>query len=407
MLLSSPAMIRSQKLLRLGAVVVTLLTCTACLEHFEALWTRVVYDPFEQSFRVERRLIGVEARFLGCSEVLDCMASVERALEVAPDPGYSMALSDRLLQRLIESGATDVEVTLEREGDRLDVRVAYSARVGTPAADDTFVRAEWNGRGTRGEYSLVVSPQASMEPPERYDLRKVARGGAGEVDWVEEWVLPRDQREVRTEIAIEETNALFAEVPGLAEALEARGWLHEPSVLPPMPTSGSKIGSFFSKLADRILPGHAADRIASEPSEPSEPPPEAVLSPRGRSEEPVEGYDPSSPARTWVYEPRVSGGGVTPAEASVALEPLVPAISRCYQLRQQEVPELAGNVFLSALVRADGNVMATSVNGSLADAVLLRCIDRVLSDWRFEPWGTGSELSDVAVPVVFRVEDDR
>ena len=86
-------------------------------------------------------------------------------------------------------------------------------------------------------------------------------------------------------------------------------------------------------------------------------------------------------------------------------EPLVPAISRCYQTRQREVPALAGNVFLSALVRADGAVLATSVNGSLGDPVLLRCIDRILADWKFQAWGTGSEVSDVAVPVVFRVEN--
>lgn len=410
MLLSSPVMLQLPKVLRLGVVAATLLTCTACLEHFEALWTRVVYDPFDQSFQVERRLIGVEPRFLGCSDLDECVEAIGRSVTVAPDPGYSMALSDRLLQRLVESGATEVEVALERDGDRLDVVLDYRARVGSAAADDTFVRAEWNGKGTRGAYSLVVSAQDSMDPPEHYRTRKVARTGNGEVDWIEEWVLPQNQREVRTEIAVGEAKEMFAEIPGLAEALEARGWLREATPLPP-----EDKGSMLARLSDKFvhptpsvrefLPDRRAE--TDEAEEDRDAPPPAVVLTRGSSADGsaiVGAPDPTSPAKTWVYEARVSGGAVTPAAAAVSLEPLVPAISRCYQQRQREVPDLAGNVFLSALVRADGNVLATSVNGTLGDAVLLRCIDRALASWKFAPWGTGSEVSDVAVPVVFRVE---
>ncbi|MEQ1507107.1 MAG: hypothetical protein ABMB14_33070, partial [Myxococcota bacterium] len=66
---------------------------------------------------------------------------------------------------------------------------------------------------------------------------------------------------------------------------------------------------------------------------------------------------------------------------------------------------LEGSVFLSALVRADGTVVGTSVSGSISDAPFLACLDRATSGWRFAAWGSGDEVSDVAIPVVFRVEE--
>lgn len=373
--------------LRLSLVAAILLGCTACLEHLEAVRTVVRYDPYTQIFDVERRLIGVEARFFGCRDAEECVAAVERVLSATPSATLSMSLADRLLQRLRESGATDVEVALERDDERLDAVVRYKAPVGTPAADDTLVRAEWSSNGWPfGHYYLVIAAQESMAPPKRHKTRKVPRSGPAGTDWVEEWVLPRWRRSVDTELVVsdpDDVEPLFAVIPELAGALEARGWLDAPVPI-------------VDAADEEVLPLGWAD----EPDEP-----DAAAAAPEAPKGPVEaGSDPESPARTWVYEARVSGGGVTPALAAAAIEPLIPSVSRCYQRRQAELPALEGSVFLSALVKGDGSVLATSISGGVSDSGLLGCLDAVLARWEFGPWGSADEVSDVAIPVVFRVE---
>jgi hypothetical protein len=373
---------RPLRWLRLSLVAAILLGCTACLEHLEALRTRVRYDPFAQAFEVERRLVGIEPRFLGCRSADGCVAAIGRVLSDDPS-SMSMSPSDRLLQRLRDGGATDIVVTLEREDERLDAVVEYRARVGTPAADDTLIRAEWSSNGWPfGHYYLVVSAQESMEPPGRHRTRKVPRAGPVGIDWVEEWVLPRGRRSVETTLVVsdpEQSTELFAAMPELVEALEARGWLGLPI-------------SVADGDLDALPLGWTDDGIAAERDPADGGPMEG-------------GSDPASPAKTWIYEARVSGGGITPAAAAVAIEPLIPALSRCYQRRQREVPTLEGSVHLSALVKGDGSVVATSVSGAMTDNDLIGCLEAVLARWEFSSWGAPEAVSDVAVPVVFQLDD--
>jgi hypothetical protein len=401
-------------------VAFVLATSTACLEHIEALTTQVRYDPYRQVFEVEQRLVGVEKRFLGCEALEDCLAAIERAMSLQPNSSVSLALGDRLLQRLLESGAAEVQLGLERHDDSLDAIVRYEAPVGSAAADNTLVRAEWKGGRKRGHYYLVVLAQASMEPPRWYRTRKIARSGPAGVDWVEEWLLPRWVREITTTMTVGEANPLLAEVPGLGEALESHGWLgplperQERDNDEPEPDEDEPEPDVASAEDTGIVPGYEEVEDPDGDGQVSlgdaeEPPVEAPARPNRKSqsqsgEVTSVALDPTSPAKTWLYPARISGGSLTPAAAAVALEPLVPAISRCYQSRQREVSNLEGSVFLSALVRADGAVLATSVNGALGDPVLLNCLDRVIDSWTFASWGAGEEVSDVAVPVVFRLE---
>ena len=72
----------------LCAVVLLL---TGCLEGFEQLVTSVRYDPFEQAFHVERRLVNIGERFLIVGKVwtalLACAASCRaRLAEKWPTP---------------------------------------------------------------------------------------------------------------------------------------------------------------------------------------------------------------------------------------------------------------------------------------------------------------------------------
>jgi hypothetical protein len=396
------------RILHLVGVAFVLASSTACLEHIEALTTQVRYDPYRQVFEVEQRLVGVEKRFLGCETLDDCLAAIERAMTMQPNSSVSLALGDRLLQRLLESGATEVQVGLERQGDNLDAIIRYEAPVGSAAADNTLVRAEWKGKRKRGHYYLVVLAQASMEPPRWYRTRKIARSGPAGVDWVEEWLLPRWVRKVSTTLTVGEAEPLLAEVPGLGDALEAHGWLGPlPDREEPEPDEDPVVTSIEDT---GIAPEDDGQVSLEEPAEEATEEPAVEPTRTSRKVQTQSGeitsvsLDPTSPAKTWLYPARISGGALTPAAAAVALEPLVPAISRCYQSRQREVSNLEGSVFLSALVRADGEVLATSVNGALGDSVLLSCLDRVIDSWTFASWGAGEGVSDVAVPVVFRLE---
>jgi hypothetical protein len=375
-----PAVIARWPFARLLLVVLVLLANTACLEHVEALKTRVVYDPFTQTFAVRRTLIGVEAQFLACGDVAECVEAIERALSVDPASTLSsFALSDRLLQRLVDSGAQDLKLTLHRERDRLDVLVDYVAPVGSPAADDTMVRAEWKGGRRlfkRGHYYLVVDAQDRIAPPGRYRSRKVARSSSEGIDWVEEWVLPRWKRSVETLLPVGEAEPLFERFPDLAAELESRGWLDQPAEL--------KGGD--EPEAPRLAQVSKASRT------------DAALPAEATSE---------SGARAWFYEARITGGGVTPASAAVAIEPLQDDLGRCYHDRQRAVPDLAGSVFLSALVRPDGTVIGTAVNSNVADPELVSCMEQALVGLQFAAWGEqGDGVSDVVIPMVLRVEGE-
>jgi hypothetical protein len=115
--------------------------------------------------------------------------------------------------------------------------------------------------------------------------------------------------------------------------------------------------------------------------------------------------DPNHPARTYTYDARVTGGTLSIGLANVSAEPVLPRVRVCYQERQSQVPELAGSAFLGALVRPDGTILSTSVYGSVSDRPFLDCLEQAIEGWTFPPWGQGTEPSDVALPLVFRVEE--
>jgi len=403
---------------------------TGCLEHFERLVTTVTYDPFEQSFRVVRRLENVEPAFFGCVDLGDCADAIHRATSLTP-AAFPSALSDRLVQRLTESGATDIEVQLLQRGEQLDARIAYTAVVGSAAAEDTMVHAEWDGG--KGRYYLVVDADGSIEPLDvKAKVRKQAVSGPGGIDWRESWVLKPKHREVTTRMAVDnEVRPLFTAVPGLDQALSSRGLLDAvispvavaaaqpapepaPSPLPapapapaPAPTAQAPSPAVPAPAPTAALtptpqPAPAAVVVPAPAPAPAPAPVPAAAAPASRS---WPAPDLNSPARTYSYDARVTGGTLTAGAANLSVEPLLPKVRVCYQERQAQVPDLAGSAFLGALVRPDGTILSTSVYGSINDRPFLDCLELAIEGWRFQPWGVGEEPSDVALPLVFRVEE--
>lgn len=204
-----------------------------CFEHFERLETHVTYDPGSQRFTIERRVVDVGAALLGCDSPDTCAKAIDRVLDPTDTLSPSrMALSDKMIRRLRDSGAEGVEVTFEPHGSSLDVVLRYEAPAGSPAADDTQVRAEWHGRRGRGRYRLVVEADDATAPPERFHTRRRARYTSEGLTWVEQWELPFKQLDVVLSTEVGEGGAIFDEVPGLRAAMVERGWL-EPEVSQP------------------------------------------------------------------------------------------------------------------------------------------------------------------------------
>ena len=241
----------------------------------------------------------------------------------------------------------------------------------------------------------MLEAQDTIAPPSRYTSRKRARSGPMGLEWVEDWILPRKVRTVQTEMAVGTGGELFRQVPGLKEALEARGLL----VGLPIPAPVPEAADTGSARTDTGLGSSVSMADTGQPPDPGPGAPQRVA-----AEAPPTSLDSGSAAKTYVYEAQVTGS-LSPAAVDLATEPLVPRIAGCYRTRQAEIPTLGGNAFLSALVGGDGQLVSTSVYGSVSDPDLMRCLEGVVEAWRFEAWGPSEAVSDVAVPIVFRVED--
>jgi hypothetical protein len=436
---------------------------TACLEGFERLVTTLRYDPYTHQLQVERTLENIDPLFFGCADAVECVEAMEHALAGQSDPLAMPSLGDRLVQRLLETGALDVALTLERDGDALDIAATYTASLGTRAAEDTLVHVEFEGPSPeRGSYRLVVAAQEGMEIPDvRYSVRKQSTSGVSGVDWRESWLLPPRKFELTTYLPVDEVKTpLFKAVPGLGDALAAAGWFGSPlpigevvdapavAVLtPPEPapavvepgpedTAAAEPASLepavvSSVAADPdtaepvISESVAPDPVALEPiasvivadvpspestsleSPPPEPPPPAAPPP-ARSAAPTALWpdpDPESPAKVYRHEPRITGP-IPLSAVDASAKSLLPLVEVCYQRRFAERPELAGYAFLNAAVRGDGFIVSTSVYGEVEDPPLLRCLEKVVEAWR-PPAPTGAEsIGDISLPFTFRVEAD-
>lgn len=199
-----------------------------CFEHFERLETSVTYDPETQRFAIERRFVDIGPDFLGCDSVDSCARALARGLDPSETlPPDRMALSDKMMRRLRDSGANDVRLAFEARGASLDATVRYTAPIGSEAADDTQVHVEWWGRKGRGRYRLVVTAEDATEEPRRYRTHRRARHTDQGLTWVEEWVLPARQRAVTLRTLVGEGGRIFEAIPGLRSAMVERGFLVE------------------------------------------------------------------------------------------------------------------------------------------------------------------------------------
>jgi len=326
---------------------------------------------------VERRLQGVSAVFLGCSEAEDCVRAIDRAVKLE-STAADRALSDRLAQRLVDSGAVDVRMSLERIGDSLDVVVEYSAPVGSKAAIDTFIRPEWVGVGDKGSYRLVVDAQDSMgEVPAGVEIRRTPVDSNG--TWKTAWVYGKRVRDVAYRMGVDEqVEPIFSRVPKLARQLERAGLLDTPE--------GSEVRIATSKSTKPTKPAkRPKEPVAAVPDQPEQAPPQTV-------------------GQMFIYAPRIQGA-LSEAIATTASRALEPGVRRCHQARLDAGVVPQGYAFADATVRADGWLLSYSVYGEVDDPVLISCMTSLMDDWSFPGWdGPDGSVAEVSVPFQFRGE---
>ncbi len=486
------ARLQIDQLLQLVVFALLMLVQTACLEGFERLVTSVEYDPYTHVFEVKRLLVNIEPSFFQCDDAETCGAAIERAMNLNPT---SSSLADRLVSRLLDSGAEDLKIELIVRGDKLDVEVTYRAAVGTQAAQETMISAEYSGKNGRGKYYLVVEAQSSLEPLSGpHDVRKVPISGPGGVDWREFWILPPRTLRVTTRMRVDDRPApLFASIDGLTQRLSDAGLLDAVAILEPDPEPAPEVETELAMVAPDPEPVPAPESApAAEPAPDPEPAPEPVWSrepppapapestpapapapapepepapvpdpepvrepapepepapmvepapapvpepapepdptpePEPQPTEPPPpppdhmdvataapapkpfqiwpDPDPESPAKVYVFEPRVTGG-LPVAAAAASSNKFIPRAEVCYQRRVAEDPTIAGTLFLNAIVREDGWIVSLSVYGEVKDIPLKRCLETAIKDWEFAAYGSGDAVSDVSIPLTMRVEE--
>jgi len=443
---------------RAGLLLWVLLCGSGCLEGFGSLVTRVAYDPFSQVFRVERELLNVDRRFLGCQEATSCLAALHHMRDVVDGGEPEQNPAERMVRHLLDTGATDITYEMYLEGDSLNIRVAYEAPLGSRAAGDTLVHVEHQG----GRYRLVVDAQASMEKlGQRHRVRRLSQVGTGLLNWREEWVLPAGVRDVtvRQKVDVVDHPVLVA-VAGFRDALVAGGWLdtsrtlvatvprQAPDETPerevvasvppvegqrdealeiavpaldvtaPVVVAEQVVAVVESALPEvgEVLEEETADEgildpldvVPSVEPDPVDLPRVAEVSP-GPPEvgpEVLPPYDRDSRAQVFVHPPTVEGSVVADAlgQAMAALEEHA---GRCYQARQAVETSLSGHAFVDLDVTTDGVVSSSAIYGQLPDPPMRRCLEVWVDE---QAWG-GVVASPgpvrIRVPVTFQIQDRR
>lgn len=217
---------RSLALLAAGALV----GLTACQPYGRILaW--VTFDPDTERFAVHARVEHVSQHFLDCKVAEVCADHLARFLQ-----GEGVSEATEAVWDLAAQGAEQLQVGVEAQGDALHVLIWYQTWPGTEAARRTGVGLERSGKPGKSRSYLVVEHDdrrhvVSPEPREervRYvpDTSESAEPGAIRAE--QTWLLPPKTVQVLVEEApagVAIPPAILAEVPGLREALVARGML--------------------------------------------------------------------------------------------------------------------------------------------------------------------------------------
>lgn len=418
----------------------------------------MTYDPSAQMFQVERVLKNVDPSFFQCFDLATCEGAIRRAMRLEPAQPPDAALSDRLLQRLIDGGAENLQMELRPRGESLDVVVRYAAAAGTQAARETLVQPEWGGKPGKEKYYLVIESQPSLTPPKKYEVRKLASGPEG---WREYWVLPAKVRDVELDLAVTSSPKPLLAIAGLAAALGLDGDAvavadavapSDPVVAPPpaapvpapvpepapepapapapaaMPAPAAApvpaptptpprepeppptpIPAPVPAPAPAPEPAAPAPAPAPEPVAPAPlPAPEpATRAPAPPPANPAPGVwpapDPSSTARVYAYDLQLTGS-MPRATAIGASAHLLPRVEHCWQTHAPADDTGQHAAFLGAVARGDGFVASISVSGDLAAPGLRDCLNRAVADWTFPAWGPADASGDLVLPFVLRVE---
>ncbi|MCB9745096.1 MAG: hypothetical protein H6740_21080 [Alphaproteobacteria bacterium] len=192
-----------------------------CFECEEVL-TLVLWRPDAGVFEITQSYRNIT---LECEGVEDC--SEQLAAIVQREEGSPFATPEESLG----AGATVQDVHLERRDDALDVVVRYTAPEASAAATQAhlFVEQEERLIGTREHLVLmpITSDRVELLEPGRARARTMAvSDDEGEVSEWTAWSLPKRARALSyREAKDEDITPMLSQVPGLDEALEAKGLL--------------------------------------------------------------------------------------------------------------------------------------------------------------------------------------
>jgi hypothetical protein len=186
--------------------------------------TTVRWTPNDNSFQVQRRLVGVSTDFLKCSDPTSC-AGIIRAL-TSFEPIASSSPASALRDRLLQSGAQDLSIELLIGDDELDILVNYRAPIGTKAADETDVFVEWGGKAGRETRYLVAKSYSStrlLSQHRKMERRTRSVSGTEGLSGESWMVFPKTTRTIIMEMTVDPSApALFDRMPTLQAMLETQ-----------------------------------------------------------------------------------------------------------------------------------------------------------------------------------------
>ncbi|MBN1337615.1 MAG: hypothetical protein JXB39_16810 [Deltaproteobacteria bacterium] len=203
--------------------LVTLLAGCFCQE----MVTHVTWLPDTSQFQVERQILNIQKDGLDCADVESC---VEKVKAFVADPSE--------FDDVIGAMAEDVQVSLSRQGARLDAMVRWTTPAGSQVVPGTGVFVEEEGRkGKEKPHLLVFLGGDSEDVATRTTVVEVDGKVRRRLIWFadredtparryEVWSLPRKVHTVTLRSTYApEARPLFQDLPGLAEALVGAGLL--------------------------------------------------------------------------------------------------------------------------------------------------------------------------------------
>jgi len=207
----------------LATIVALMPACDA----YDGIRTWVEFDRVTEQFHVHARIENVSKSFFNCADAPDCHEVIRDFIT-----GTASAPIPKRILGLADSGAMDLKVGLEKDGDELDVLIWYATYPGTVAAEATGVSLEREGKSFGKLRTHLVVDYDSKRHLEGapYERRVVyeSTGQGAEVQAQQQWLLHHKVSSVVVYEAVDKavgTTPILSEVAGLEDALTKGGLL--------------------------------------------------------------------------------------------------------------------------------------------------------------------------------------